>query len=336
MEEFNFYQIEELFSKGEIKNIVRLRRASEYQMHRKDADVSYFLDAITYEKKLQKTKVNRKQKFKGQKKKFDFQDQAIKRRIIHLYDRATRKYKQNLPLWKEYLQFLCISKSTQKLNRVISSAVQMHPTVVDFWLIGAYVELDLKGNLFASRKLMLQGIRNNDMNPMFYVEYFRFETCLLAKIIQRREILKGEGNQDLQFLDQQDEEQKVEPGTFDTSTKILKIILETMQEKFANNFRVFREIWKSVVKNSSLDQPFKDLVRSIYVSKKTELFCQYLEISLQNGKDGMMEKVDLSSSDLPQIKEIFLNFNPQDVVPIIENLCQNFDEKIEMVLMKSK
>ena len=27
LEEFNFYQIEELFSKGEIKNIVRLRRA---------------------------------------------------------------------------------------------------------------------------------------------------------------------------------------------------------------------------------------------------------------------------------------------------------------------
>ena len=175
----------------------------------------------------------------------------------------------------------------------------MHPTVVDFWLIGAYVELDLKGNLFASRKLMLQGIRNNDMNPMFYVEYFRFETCLLGKIIERREILKGEANQDLKFLDQQDEEEKVEPGTFDTSTKILKIILETIQEKFANNFRVFREIWKSVVKNSSLEQPFKDLVRSIYVSKKTELFCQYLEISLQNGKDGMMEKVDLQSPDLP-------------------------------------
>lgn len=82
----------------------------------------------------------------------------------------------------------------------------MHPTVVDFWLIGAYVELDLKGNLFQSRKIMLQGIRNNEMNPMFYVEYFRFETCLLQKIIERREILKGEGNQDLQFLDQQDEE----------------------------------------------------------------------------------------------------------------------------------
>jgi hypothetical protein len=52
LEEFNFYQIEELFSKGEIKNIVRIRRSNEYQMHRKDAEVSYFIDAINYERKL--------------------------------------------------------------------------------------------------------------------------------------------------------------------------------------------------------------------------------------------------------------------------------------------
>ena len=60
LEEFNFYQIEELFSKGEIKNIVRIRRSNEYQMHRKDAEVSYFIDAINYERKLQKTKNIRK------------------------------------------------------------------------------------------------------------------------------------------------------------------------------------------------------------------------------------------------------------------------------------
>jgi hypothetical protein len=99
----------------------------------------------------------------------------------------------------------------------------MHPTVVDFWIVGAYVELDLKGNLFASRKLMLQGIRNNEKNPMFYVEYFRFETALLAKIIERRDILKGgaEGAK-LNFIeDGLTEVQKVETGTFDTSTKIL-------------------------------------------------------------------------------------------------------------------
>lgn len=31
-----------------------------------------------------------------------------------------------------------------------------------------------------------------------------------------------------------------------------------------------------------------------------------------------------------------MSYNPTDVVPIIENLCATFDEKIEMVLMKSK
>jgi hypothetical protein len=170
-----------------------------------------------------------------------------------LYDRATRKFKQNLPLWKEYLQFLCISRSTQKLNRVISSVLQMHPTVVDFWLIGAYVELDLKGNLFQSRKLMLQGIRNNENNALFYVEYFRFETAFLQKILERREILKGEAQGELKFMDDEQPDEKPDPGTFDTSTKILSIIFTTMQEKFPNNFRVFREIWKNIVKSSTLD-----------------------------------------------------------------------------------
>ena len=93
LQEFNFYQTEDLFSNREIKNILKSRRAQEYQMHRKDAQVEFFIDAINYEQQLWTKKNQRKQKFKGLKKKFDFQDQAIKRRIIYLYDRACRKYK---------------------------------------------------------------------------------------------------------------------------------------------------------------------------------------------------------------------------------------------------
>ena len=50
LQEFNFYQTEELFSNREIKSMVKSRRAQEYQMHRKDAQVEYFLEAIEYEK----------------------------------------------------------------------------------------------------------------------------------------------------------------------------------------------------------------------------------------------------------------------------------------------
>lgn len=55
----------------------------------------------------------------------------------------------------------------------------MHPAVVDFWLIGVYVEFDLKGNMFSARNLMLQAIRNNENRVMMYVEYFRFEAAMV-------------------------------------------------------------------------------------------------------------------------------------------------------------
>ena len=53
---------------------------------------------------------------------------------------------------------------------------------MDFWLIGVYTELDIKGNLFAGRKLMLQAIRLNSENPYFYIEYFRFEVRFFEKV----------------------------------------------------------------------------------------------------------------------------------------------------------
>jgi hypothetical protein len=74
---------------------------------------------------------------------------------MYLYERACRKYRQNKLLWKEYLYYLVVTDSMQKFNRAVSSCVQIHPDCLDFWLIAAYTELDVKGNLFSSRNLML-------------------------------------------------------------------------------------------------------------------------------------------------------------------------------------
>jgi hypothetical protein len=74
---------------------------------------------------------------------------------MYLYDRSVRKFKLNTALWKEYMEYLVQEKSLNKLNRVVSTALSFHPNIIDFWLIGVYTEMDLKGNLFSSRKLML-------------------------------------------------------------------------------------------------------------------------------------------------------------------------------------
>lgn len=97
----------------------------------------------------------------------------------------------------------------------------MHPDCLDFWLIAAYAELDLKGNLFSSRNLMLQALKVNhhatwshassasrqthdagnsgkvmkvnETKPRFYTEYLKFEVIFLDKLMQRRQLLNGVG-----------------------------------------------------------------------------------------------------------------------------------------------
>lgn len=190
VDELMWYQNEEIFGRREVRKIVKSRRDSEYQVQRKDATISYFLDAINYEKSLERAKNRRKKKL--EKVNADFRhENGIKRRIMHLYDRACRKFKQNKAIWREYLEFLVKVKAFQKLNRVVSSAVLLHPDTLEFWLVGAYTELDLKGNLFSSRNLMLQSLKANEKNADFYVAYLKFEVRFLEKLMHRRNVLEG-------------------------------------------------------------------------------------------------------------------------------------------------
>ena len=92
-------------------------------MQRKDAQVTYFLDSISFEKKLDRLKTLRKKQLSKQTKVDHRHENAIKRRIMYLYERACRKYRQNKLLWKEYLYYLVVTDSMQKFNRAVSSCV---------------------------------------------------------------------------------------------------------------------------------------------------------------------------------------------------------------------
>lgn len=191
-DELLWYQEENIFSSKQVKKIVKSRRDHEYQLQRKDANIGFFLDAIKYERELDRVKIKRKKAISksegGSKSKgADFRhDNGIKRRIMHLYDRACRKFKQNKLLWKEYLEYLVRTKSLQKLNRTVANALLTHPGHLDFWLIAAYSELDMRGNLFSSRNLMLQALRANEDSSEFQLAYLAFEVKFLGKLMQRR------------------------------------------------------------------------------------------------------------------------------------------------------
>jgi U3 small nucleolar RNA-associated protein 6 len=93
VDELAYYKEEALFSQKELTRIVKQRRADEYSMVRKDADISFFLDAIKYERDLEQLKIKRiKRQRKAakeagiQKKPTQFREEnCIHRRVIHIY-----------------------------------------------------------------------------------------------------------------------------------------------------------------------------------------------------------------------------------------------------------
>ena len=124
-DELQYYLREGLFSKKEVKKIVKERRNAEYKLQRKDANLLFFIDSIKFERQLDRIRAKRvkKQNIIETGKKKSLLDHSVKKRIMHLYDRATRKFKFNIALWKEYLEYLVNIKSYQKLNRLLSRAV---------------------------------------------------------------------------------------------------------------------------------------------------------------------------------------------------------------------
>lgn len=53
-DELQYYLREELFSRREVKKIVKERRNAEYKLMRKDASLLFFLDSIKFEQRLEK------------------------------------------------------------------------------------------------------------------------------------------------------------------------------------------------------------------------------------------------------------------------------------------
>jgi hypothetical protein len=65
-------------------------------------------------------------------------------------------------------------------------------------------------------------------------------------------------------------------------------VFESLEDKFKDNFRVFRACWKDIVKNNVyLTAEFKNKVKNVYHNKKTEsisLFKQFIEIKIEKSE----------------------------------------------------
>ncbi|CAO2816440.1 unnamed protein product [Amaranthus hypochondriacus] len=201
-----------LFTRAEIGEIVKQRRKFEYRLQRPSPLKQDFLEYIDYEKHLDRLRLLRKKaisrdlKDKGNKKvKKSRSDVAGVRWIIELYRMATARFKGDLQLWFQYLDFLKDRKNGG-MKRVLAKVIRFHPKVPAVWIYAAAWEFDHNLNAKAAHVLMQMGLRSCPTSEDMWVEFLRMELTWLNKLKMRKVIL-GEDNGTL-VRDSEDAEEK--------------------------------------------------------------------------------------------------------------------------------
>ncbi|XP_027088032.1 uncharacterized protein [Coffea arabica] len=180
-----------LFSRREIAEIVKQRRKFEYRLKRPSPLKEDFLAYIEYEKKLDELRLLRKkallkhQTGKDKKWKKSVADYAGVSRIVEIYRLATNRFKGDIQLWFQYLEF-CRQRRNGRMKKALAQLIRFHPKVPGVWIYAAAWEFDQNLNTAAARALMQNGLRACPTSEDLWVEYLRMELTYLNKLKARR------------------------------------------------------------------------------------------------------------------------------------------------------
>lgn len=122
LEELDDLEQRGLFSRREIAEIVKKRRKFEYRLKRPSPLKEDFLAYIDYEKQLDALRVLRIKTFErkfggGKQSKKTISDRAAVSRILEIYRFATTRFKGDIELWFQYLEF-CRARGHGRMKKV--------------------------------------------------------------------------------------------------------------------------------------------------------------------------------------------------------------------------
>ncbi|KAI5072003.1 hypothetical protein GOP47_0012109 [Adiantum capillus-veneris] len=176
-----------LFSDAEVKEIAKRRREFEFRLERRSKMKEDYLNYIKYELQLEKLRLLRKKSLvrEMQSSKQRWQpslcDRASAMRIMLIYQRAVTRFKGDLDLWVQYLEY-CKSQGTRRMQKVLTKVLRLHPTVPDVWIYASAWEFEQNKNIVAARALMQRGLRMCSQSEQLWLEYFRLELVYAERL----------------------------------------------------------------------------------------------------------------------------------------------------------
>ncbi|KAF9419542.1 U3 snoRNP protein [Entomortierella beljakovae] len=177
-----------IFSKKEIASIIKKREKFEYALKRRISKKADFLRYIEYEMNLEALRKKRRARMVSGTKQ-TISDYAGPRRIFFIYKRCLTKFKGDISIWLQYINYAKTAGATRTLGKIYAQAIQLHPTNEKLWILAAAWEWEENANVVAARVLLQRALRLNTTTESLWHEYFRLELVYIAKILARREVL---------------------------------------------------------------------------------------------------------------------------------------------------
>ncbi|KAF0037544.1 hypothetical protein F2P81_010418 [Scophthalmus maximus] len=164
-----------LFTKKEVKSIVKRATALEYKLHRlivNKEDFIAYIQHIHYQ-------------FKREEIEF-----PIIHRINSIFRRATNKWKDDVQLWLSHVAFCKKWATKGQISKVFSAMLAIHPDKPALWIMAAKNELEDRNSSESARHLFLRALRFHPENKKVYQEYFRMELLHCEKLRKQKKELE--------------------------------------------------------------------------------------------------------------------------------------------------
>lgn len=227
-----------LFTREELSMLVKQRAQLERGVRRRAPTKADFLKYIKHEMRVEKLRRMRLQKRTAKQahrnlaslKSTGVANRSITRRIIFLFQRATRTFKGDLPLWKAYFDFCTATHSHRALSKAVASAIAIHPHQPGIWSFAAWHFFTRKHDAHTARKLMHRGLRINPQSNRLWLSCFLLELEHAHSLYQRRSVL-GLPVDEKELLEHKDTVDEHSSGhivhhadTEDSNTSLIRVI----------------------------------------------------------------------------------------------------------------
>ncbi|XP_005993819.1 U3 small nucleolar RNA-associated protein 6 homolog [Latimeria chalumnae] len=180
-----------LFSRKEIKTVIKKASALEYKLYRRIISKEDLINYIQYEINLLELIKKRRLRIGYTFKKEEI-EYSIVQRINNVFKRATAKWKDDVQLWLSHIAFCKKWNTKTQLSKAFSAMLAIHPDKPALWIMAAKWEMEDRMSSESARHLFLRALRFHPESQKLYQEYFRMELMHAEKLQkEKRELEKA-------------------------------------------------------------------------------------------------------------------------------------------------